>query len=125
MVSLRILGAGTLVLFLAAGTVARADDTPDARVEAACLDVYVEGVSEALAKDRVGVEGVPVLLRLLADPTFPRRDNVVAFLWHLGGPESTEPLVHLIEEPPSALHDPEEDRALRLAPRALGHIAAR
>jgi hypothetical protein len=66
-----------------------------------------------------------VLLELLADPDCPRRDNVVAFLSHLGGEESVGPLLELLEAPPAGVTRPEEDRGLLLAPPALAHIASR
>ncbi len=97
----------------------------DERVSAACLQLYMHGVTAEIAAREVGPEGVPALLRLLADPKFPRRDNVVAFLWQLGGAESTDPLLALLTRPPAPVDDPEEDRAMRLAPKALGKIAAR
>ena len=68
---------------------------------------------------------MPTLIQLLADPTFPRRDNVVAFLAHLGGPDATRALVRFLQAPPAALTLPQEDRALLLAPQALGQIARR
>ncbi len=94
-------------------------------VVAACLRLYLHGVSAQLAATEVGADGVPTLLELLADPTFPRHDNVVAFLWHLGGAESTDALVGFLAAPPRPIDDPEEDRAVRLVPEALGQIAGR
>src|SRR5690349_16933294 len=99
--------------------------TLDERVTEACLRLYVHGVSAAIAQREVGSEGVPTLLRLLADPTFPRRDNVVAFLWQLASGEATDGLVALLAAPPASPDDPNEDRALRMAPEALGQIAGR
>ncbi len=90
--------------------------------------VYVHGVDEPLARDlvdRLGA-GVPVVLReLLADPAFPRRDNVVAFLAHLGGPADRDALLRFMADPPAGWSTPEEDRALLMAPTALGPIARR
>lgn len=114
----------TVALVVITGRMASADALED-RVVAACGRLYIEGISAEIAAAEVGREGVPVLLRLLADPAFRRRDNVVAFLWHLGGPESTDALVHAIESPAGSVDAPEEDRALLLAPQALGHIARR
>ena len=89
------------------------------------LYTYYHGITAELAHERIGVEGVPALLRLLADPTFPRRDNVVAFLGYLGGGETTDGLLRLLSAPPASLAVPEEDRALLLLPQSLGHIASR
>lgn len=97
----------------------------DDRVIDACQKLYVHGVTQEIADREVGRDGVPALLRLLADPKFPRRDNVVAFLWQLGAAESTDPLLAFLTAPPAAIDTPEEDRAMRLAPPALGKIAAR
>jgi hypothetical protein len=86
---------------------------------------YIHGVTAEIAQREVGVRGVPILLRLLADPAFPRRDNVVAFLSYLGGRKAAGALLDLLRDPPAPVTIPEEDRALLLAPQALGHIAAR
>ena len=50
----------------------------EAAVRKACLATYVHGVTESVALDHIGQSGVPVLRRLLREPSFPRRDNVVA-----------------------------------------------
>ena len=89
------------------------------------LTTYVHGVTQEMAEEIVGEEGIPVLLSLLADPKFSRRDNVVAFLGHLGGDETTDGLVAFLRNPPRPASNPEEDRALLLAPRMLGQVAAR
>ena len=100
-------------------------ETLEARVAAAVRGTWVHGVTDAIAEREVGEAGVPVLVRLLADPAFDRRDNVVAFLAHLGGPDATRALVGFLESPPAPLTIPEEERALLLAPQALGQIARR
>jgi hypothetical protein len=82
-------------------------------------------VTREIASAEVGEEGVPELLELLFDEEFDRRDNVVAFLYQLGGAESVPPLVRFLERPPASQRVPEEDRALLIAPRALGAIGAR
>ena len=51
------------------------------------LHTYFHGITAELAQERIGPQGVPALLELLADPSFPRRDNVVAFLTYLGAGE--------------------------------------
>ena len=94
-------------------------------VRSQALYTYYHGITAELARERIGVEGVPALLRLLADPTFPRRDNVVAFLGYLGGGETTDGLLRFLSSPPVSLAVPEEDRALLLSPQSLGHIASR
>ena len=99
--------------------------TLEEKVIRAALADYVHGVTEEIANQEIGVEGVPVLLELLADPASPRRDNVMAFLAHLGGPEATRALLSFLEDPPAPVSAPEEDRALLLAPQALGGISSR
>lgn len=96
-----------------------------ARVRDAALAVYIHGMTAAIAEREVGPAGVDELLRLLADPTFPRHDNVVAFLAYLGGSEATEHLVRVLAGPAVAGASVEDARALLLVPHALGRIAAR
>lgn len=96
-----------------------------ARVRQACLGTYFHGVTAELATMAVGVEGLPELHRLLEDPAFPRRDNVAAFLAHLGDARSVEPIGGFLRRPPAGPLSPEEDRARLLAPQALGMIAGR
>lgn len=97
----------------------------DSRVRDAALGLYLHGMDAATADREVGRDGVPELLRLLDDRSFPRRDNVVAFLAYLGGRETTTALVReLGRELPSGA-SPEDVRALLLVPHALGRIAAR
>ncbi len=110
---------------LAAAVAAAAAAPVPAGTREAMLATYVHGVTEEIASREVGPGGVPDLLALLLEPSFPRRDNVVAFLACLGGPGSVGPLRQLLEEPPAAALLPEEDRALLLAPVALGRIASR
>ena len=62
---------------------------------------------------------------MLADPDFPRRDNVVAFLAFLGTSEDSRALIALLASPPAPLASPDEERALLLAPQSLGQIASR
>lgn len=113
-------------MIFALGPTSRSTAAPlDQRIVDAALGVYFEGVTEDIAERLVGPDGVPALLDLLAEPSFPRRDNVVAFLFHLGGPESTEALLDYFAAPPAPTEIPEEDRALLLAPQALGKIASR
>ena len=109
---------------LALTPVARAQ-TLDERITAAAQQTWLHGITEEIAQQEVGTEGVPVLLRLLADTSFPRRDNVVALLGHLGGAPSSAALIAFLGNPPASLDRPEEDRALLLAPQSLGQIAGR
>src|SRR5262245_37974150 len=78
-----------------------------ARVREASLGLYVHGMTEEIALADVGREGAPELLALLADPAFPRRDNVVAFLAYLGGPDATRALLRHVAHPPAPLSVPE------------------
>jgi Matrixin len=82
-------------------------------------------MTASLADSEVGRDGVPVLLALLDDPAFSRRDNVVAFLAYLGGAESSRPILAALERPLPAVASPEEVRARLLVPHALGRIARR
>jgi hypothetical protein len=114
-----------LALSLAALGPLEANPAVSEEVRRAMLGVYVHGVTASLARDLVAPEQEPELRRLLVDPEFPRRDNVVFFLAFRGGPEATESLVRLLEDPPRGWSTPEEDRALLYAPQALGQIAGR
>jgi len=116
-----------LLACLLAGAGARASSDADLerRVRDAASRLYMHGITAELAESEVGRAGVPTLLRLLDDPGFPRRDNVVAFLVYLGGPESTPSLVRVLDRPLASDARPEDERARWLAPRALGGIAGR
>jgi len=133
----RYAGAATCCACLVVAAVCQARDArlgpemrapaPDveARVLRAALATWIHGITDEIALGEVGPEGVPVLRRLLADPAFPRRDNVAAFLGRLGGPDDTQAILAFLESPPVDVTVPEEDRALLLGPRALGRIAHR
>jgi hypothetical protein len=95
------------------------------RVVQAALRTYVHGMTAELAQEQVGSDAEPVLRELLADPAFPRRDNVVAFLAYLGADDATLALLGFLNAPPAGVANPEEDRSLLLAPQALGHMASR
>ena len=116
-----------LMLPLAAATATSAAAEPhptDAQVREAARRIYVHGMTAEIAADEIGPSGVPALLRLLEDASFPRRDNVVAFLAYLGGRETTAPLEQLLARGvPRGV--PEEERARLLVPHALGRIAGR
>lgn len=92
-------------------------------VRRAALTTYFHGMTDEIADAEVGREGIPYLLELLADPAFPRRDNVVAFLIHLPGVTAAPGLLDCLARPPVSPAIPEEDRALLLIPLALGHLA--
>ena len=94
-------------------------------VRDAALRVYIHGMTAEIADQEVGRGGLRELLALLDDPAFPRRDNVVAFLAYLGGEESTRALVRMLDRPASGEAAIEDERALLLAPHALGRIAGR
>lgn len=125
----RIRVALVLAASLAAATgtgLAQVPGSADAgRVRAAATNLYIHGMTAEIAAREVGRDGVPALLDLLEDPSFPRRDNVVAFLAYLGGPESTAALGRLLDRGVPAEATPEDARALLLVPHALGRIAAR
>ena len=95
----------------------------DVRSEA--LKTYIHGITDEIAQSRIGPEGVPALIELLADPAFPRRDNVVAYLGWLGEANAADALLEYLRRPPADLTVPEEDRAILLAPQSLGQIAGR
>jgi hypothetical protein len=125
---LRVPGVLVVLMFVA-GTVAADAATPgggpDAERYTALLQTYIHGVDDDLARDLLGTEALPLLRRLLADPSFPRRDNVVAFLAHLDRGEAVPDLLAVLQSPPAGWRTPEEERALLLVPLALGHIARR
>ena len=99
--------------------------TLEERVRTAALATYVHGMTAEIANREVGRAGVPALLALLADPSFRRRDNVVAFLTYLGDDSVTDALLGHLRRPPASVHLPLEDRSLLLTPHALGHLPAR
>ena len=119
----RIVAIGVTVWTLGQPILAQPSELESVRAEA--LHTYYHGITAELARERIGAAGVPALLRLLAEPTFPRRDNVVAFLGFLGGVETTDGLLRFLAAPPAPIDAPEEDRALLLAPQSLGHLASR
>ncbi len=94
-------------------------------VREAMLRVYVHGADDSLARQVLSLEDLPALRALLKEPDFPRRDNIVAFLAHLDSGSSSQDLLDFLTDPPAPIEIPEEDRALLLAPQALGRIAAR
>jgi hypothetical protein len=111
----------------ALATVSAADDASsrDAEFLEKLLRTYIHGVDDELAQQVLGTDALPLLRALLLDPLFPRRDNVVAFIAHLDSGDSVDALLQFLNSPPAGWSTPEEDRALLLAPVALGHIARR
>ncbi|MHC4321595.1 MAG: zinc-dependent metalloprotease family protein, partial [Planctomycetota bacterium] len=89
------------------------------------MATYIHGMTEEIAQNEFGPESVTVLIELLADPDFPRRDNIVAVLGYLGNNHATTALLNLLKNPPGLIMIPEEERALLLAPQSLGQIAGR
>jgi hypothetical protein len=100
-------------------------DGLEERVRQAALVTHIHGITQEIAEREIGPEGVPVLLELLRDPDFPRRDNVVAFLVYLAPDGKAPALVDFLENPPGDRSRPEEYRATLMVPEALGRIAAR
>ena len=99
--------------------------SPEFAVREAMLKTYIHGVNDEIAVQVLGTGALPHLRRLLIEPEFPRRDNVVAFLAHLDRGESVPALVDFLENLPVPVETPEEDRAVLLVPQAFGHIARR
>jgi len=97
----------------------------EAEVREAALVTHFHGITEEIARETVGPQGVAHLVTLLEDPGFPRRDNVVALLAWLGSEETVPHLLGLLESPPGPSAVPEENRAMLLVPQALGHLASR
>jgi hypothetical protein len=115
-----------LVLLVASGSVSATISPPgEDKVRAAVSVTHIHGIDEALALEQIGTGGLPHLLALLADPACTRRDNVVAYLAHLGADDAVDGLLKLLRFPPTVDGAPAEDRALLLAPQALGAIGAR
>lgn len=111
------------VLLPSSASAAPAASEPEVRE--AMLVTYIHGVDDRLAEEVLAPGARPALRRLLEDPAFPRRDNIVAFLAHFGDEEGVPALLEFLANPPAAVEVPEEDRALLMAPEALGHLARR
>ncbi len=124
---MRAVAAVGLVLAIVAVSTASldADGPREARVRQALRGVYLHGVTDELAHELLGADDVDLLLRLLHDREFPRRDNVVAFLTYLGDDRVVPDLQRSLAEPLVGVERPEDDRARLLVPQAYGHIAAR
>ena len=95
------------------------------RVEAACRLVYIHGINAELTQRTLEPEDIASLHGLLRNPSFERRDNVVAFLIYAGDSSTVPELRRLLEEPPTQVATPEEDRAFLMVPEALAALAAR
>jgi hypothetical protein len=110
-----------LVLLLSGGPTL-ADSQRDRVVDAA-LKTYIHGMNAVIAQQEVDPGSVPVFLQLLADPAFPRRDNVVAF--RRLGRRRRPGLSEFCSNPPADVESAVEDRALRWRPMPRHtHIAA-
>ncbi len=101
------------------------DSERAAAVREAMLGIYVHGVTEELARAILTREDVPLLIDLLREPSFRRRDNAAAFLAMLDEGSATGDLLSFLVAPPVDVDVPEELRAMIVAPQALGRIAAR
>ena len=127
--SLVLTSALLAALFWMAGNAggAMSDPGPDPgradRVREAMLGIYVHGVTEELARELLDIDDVPLLVELLQEPGFPRRDNVVAFLGWLDDGAATGAIGGFMIAPPAEVDTPEEFRALLAAPASLGLIA--
>lgn len=96
-----------------------------AGVREAASRTYIHGMTREIAMQEVGRAGVPTLLALLDDPSFERRDNVVAMLGFLVEDAEVEALVEQLRAPKGDLNRPEDLRAALLVPQVLGHAAVR
>src|SRR5262245_23193390 len=92
---------GTLLACLGASAApGRApQDELRARLERAATATYIHGMADEIAASEVGPQGLEILRALLRDPSFPRRDNVVAFMAHLGGAAEREALLDYLADP--------------------------
>jgi hypothetical protein len=99
--------------------------TTQASVREAASRTYIHGMTRQIAEQEVGRAGVPTLLQLLDDPSFERRDNVVAMLGFLVEDAEVEALVQQLRTPKGNLNRPEDLRAVLLVPQVLGHAAVR
>jgi len=99
--------------------------TLEDRVREAALATYVHGMTQEIADREIGPAAVPMLLELLRDPQFERRDNVVAFLAYLGADADAASLVEFLESPPADVTRSAERRARLIVPEALGRIGAK
>ncbi len=123
--AVRAIAVGAMLLGAATRIEPAATDPGREAVRDAMLRTYVHGVDDSLALEVLGAAAVPHLRSLLRAAEFERRDNVVAFLAHLDRGEATADLLDFVGDPPADVSVPEEDRALLLAPQALGRIAGR
>lgn len=119
-----VLALATRVVVFSAAR-AGEDDSLEQAVRQVLLRSYIHGVDDELAGRLIGPRGVPLLRRLLTERDFPRRDNVVGFLAHLDSVDEAGDLLAFLARPPAPPERPEEDRALLIAPQALGRMARR
>jgi hypothetical protein len=126
--SILILAAG---LLLAPASMVRAEDDPGIassvsleQIDRALLTTYWHGVTVEIA-GQVGPQAVPRILEHLRDPDYPRRDNLVAFLFYLDGQGVREELISAFTSREFSVGTPEEDRARMMIPQARGMQASR
>lgn len=115
-----------LFLALVVCAPALAYDEEELAVAEAMLAVYIHGVTEEVAvevQDGLPVDMRPVLKKLLRDPTFPRPDNLVAFLSYIPDADALDDVVIALEAAPWGWETPEADRAMLMLPEAIGHMA--
>jgi hypothetical protein len=93
------------------------------RAARACMATFVHGITPELTQAEIGADAVPLLHRLLVAPSFPRRDNVVAFLGFSGGDAEALAIAGYLAQSPARTWTFEEDRAFLNAPRALAYLA--
>ncbi len=122
---MRRAGAVTTMLLLLGAMPVIAAGQLESRIWDAALRTYVHGMTEAIAQEVAEPGAVPLLHELLVDSSFPRRDNVVAFLAYLGGSDSTAHLIASLSRGALDPSLPADDRAALLVPEALGRIAGR
>ncbi|ANM30776.1 hypothetical protein ABI59_16120 [Acidobacteria bacterium Mor1] len=97
-----------------------------AEIVAAMSTIYIHGVDDGFAarmREKLGPRMAPVLRELLHDPQFPHRDQIVAFLAYQPGIDITGDMLALLAEPRGPWSVPEEERAMIMAPWALGNAA--
>jgi len=85
---------------------------------------HFHGVTAEVARDQLPSDPLPELHARLADPVYPHRDSVLAYLAWIGDARTVEAVGRFLSDGSSA-SSPEELRAVLLAPAILGEIARR
>jgi hypothetical protein len=124
---MRAAAAVGLVLSIAgaASPPPKADSAREPEVREKMRALYFEGVTDELAHQILEPGDVAVLLELLHDREFPRRDNVVAFLTYLADDRGVPELRRFLAEPCVGTEPPEDDRARLMTPGVYAAIAGR